>query len=135
MGLKKVLLIALGVAFLVLGAVGVVVPVLPTTPFVLLAAGCFSGSSQRLSAWLRRNRVFGPYLEHYRTGQGVSMGRKVSAIAFLWTGLAISMAVVRTTWICIVLSIVGAAVTTHLLLMKTKKPEPPHCADTGLGIQ
>ena len=98
-----------------------VLPVLPTTPFVLLAAICFSASNKKFADWLRQNRIFGPFIENYRTKQGTQMSQKIASIAFLWTGLIISMVIVRTTWVYIVLGIVGIGVTTHLLLIKTKK--------------
>ena len=121
MVLKNLILIILGFVFLALGAVGVALPVLPTTPFVLLAAVCFSASNKRIAAWLQRNRLFGPYIENYRTKQGIKLPLKIASIAFLWTGLIISMVIVRTTWVYIVLGMVGAGVTIHLLLIKTKK--------------
>jgi len=121
MKLKNLILTALGFILLGLGAVGVALPVLPTTPFVLLAAVCFSASNRKISAWLQRNRVFGPYIENYRTKQGIKLSLKIGSIAFLWTGLSVSMIMVQKTWVYIVLGIVGAGVTIHLLLIKTKK--------------
>ena len=120
---KNLILLISGFILLGLGVVGIVLPVLPTTPFVLLAAVCFSASNMKIAAWLQKNRVFGPYIENYRTKQGIKMSQKIVSIAFLWTGLIISMAIVRTTWIYIVLGIVGIGVTTHLLLIKTKKAD------------
>jgi len=117
--LKPILFTALGLACLGLGAVGAFLPVLPTTPFVLLAAACFSAGSKRLHAWLRRSRFFGPYIEHYRTGRGVKASLKITSLIILWAGLAASMAAVRTWWIYLVLGLVGAGVTVHLLLIKT----------------
>ena len=121
MTFKKLILLILGFFFLGLGAVGVVLPVMPTTPFVLLAAVCFSASNKRVAAWLQQNRIFGPFIENYRTKKGIGIPQKILSIAFLWTGLIISMVMVQTTWIYIVLGIVGIGVTTHLLLIKTKK--------------
>ncbi len=118
---KNLVLVFLGFAFMVLGALGVAVPVLPTTPFALLAAACFSLGSPKLLAWLLHNRILGPYIENYRNGQGISKARKIFAVLFLWAGLAVSMAVVRTTPVYIILGIVGLCVTVHLLMMKTKK--------------
>lgn len=119
--LKPILLTTLGLASLGLGIVGIAIPVLPTTPFVLLAAGCFSASSKRLNAWLSRSRVFGPYIEHYRNGTGIKVSLKVSSLVFLWAGLIASMIAVRTWWIYLVLGLVGAGVTVHLLLIKTER--------------
>ena len=118
--IKKLVFITLGFIFIGLGAVGVAIPVLPTTPFVLLAAACFSVSSERFHGWLRRNRVFGQYIDNYHTGQGISLSLKIASIAFLWTGISISMYVVRAVWAYAVLGIVGVCVTIHLLLIKTK---------------
>lgn len=72
-----------GLFFVAVGAVGVVVPGLPTTPLLLLAAACFARSSPRLYAWLLRNKTFGPLIEDYRAGRGVSMRIKVSAISIM----------------------------------------------------
>jgi uncharacterized membrane protein YbaN (DUF454 family) len=121
--LKSLLFAALGFVFLGLGAAGVVLPVLPTTPFVLLAALCFSAGSAKLHNWLRRNRVFGQYIENYRTGQGITRPLKIASIAFLWAGLLVSMAVARAVWMYVLLGAVGAGVTAHLLLLKTRAPK------------
>jgi len=120
---KKLLFIALGFIFLILGGIGVFLPLLPTTPLVILSSICFSYGSKRLEGWLCRNRIFGPYIENYRTGQGISKLHKIGSIAFLWVGLITSMIVIRTTMIYIILCIVGIGVTTHLLMIKTKKPK------------
>lgn len=121
MSAKKIALITAGCIFLALGAAGVFLPVLPTTPFVLVSAACFSAGSKRLNSWLLRNRVFGPFIENYHTKQGISLLHKVVSIAFLWTGLIISIIIVRTTLIYIILGMVGIGVTIHLLMIKTKK--------------
>ena len=67
-GLSRALWATLGLAFVGVGAVGVVVPGLPTTPLLLLAAACFARSSPRLYAWLLRNPTFGPLIEDFRAG-------------------------------------------------------------------
>jgi len=122
---KQILLTTLGLACLALGAIGAFLPVLPTTPFVLLAAGCFSASSKRLGAWLGRSRFFGPYIEHYRTKQGIKLSLKITSLIILWAGLIASMISIRAIWAYIVLCLVGVGVTVHLLLIKTK---PRHIA-------
>jgi len=118
--MKKLLYISLGFIFLTLGTIGLVLPLLPTTPLVLLAAICFSYSNKRLEEWLCRNRIFGSFIENYRTGSGISKLHKYTSIAFLWLGLITSMIVIRTPMIYIVLSLVGVGVTIHLLMIKTK---------------
>ena len=121
MAAKRVVLTILGFIFLGLGAVGVALPVMPTTPFMLLAAICFSSGNGKVALWLRNNRIFGPYIENYRTKQGISGTLKAASIIFVWAGLIISMAVMRTLWISVLLCAVGVGVTVHLLMIKTKK--------------
>jgi len=121
MKIKKIFLVILGVVSLILGAAGIILPLLPTTPLVLLSAFCFSASNKKLERWLLRNRLFGPFIDNYRTGRGISRFHKTATIIFLWTGLLFSMAVIRITWIYLILSIVGTSVTVHILKIKTKK--------------
>lgn len=71
----------LGVLFLVVGAAGAVLPLLPTTPFVLLAAGCFARSSPRMHAWLLRSELFGPVLRNWE--QNRCMPRRARRISLL----------------------------------------------------
>ncbi|MCL2500130.1 MAG: YbaN family protein [Defluviitaleaceae bacterium] len=118
--MKKALLIAAGLVSLALGAVGVILPILPTTPFVLLSAACFSMSHEGLEKWLQKNRIFGPFIDNYRTKQGISILHKTVSIAFLWSGLTVSMILTGTAWVYILLIMVGIGVTTHLLMIKTK---------------
>ena len=69
--LAKLMWVSLGSLFVGLGAIGVIVPGLPTTPFLILAAACYIRSSQRLYDWLISNKRFGPYLKDYREGKGI----------------------------------------------------------------
>lgn len=118
--MKRYVLIACGCILLALGAVGSLVPVLPTTPFVLLAATCFSASSPRAYQLLVRNRFFGPYIEHYRTGGGISKAAKARGIIVLWAMLIISVVASRKLWLAPILALVGIGVTIHLLLIRTR---------------
>jgi uncharacterized membrane protein YbaN (DUF454 family) len=122
--MKRILLIVCGSISLALGAVGVIIPVLPTTPFVLLAAGCFSASSPKAYRFLLRSRFFGPYIEHYRNGGGISKAAKARGIIVLWVLLTVSGIVVGKLWLVPVLAAVGIGVTLHLLLIKTKADTP-----------
>jgi len=131
--LKKIILITLGILSLALGGIGIVLPVMPTTPFVLLAAGCFSVSSPTLAGKLEQSRIFGSYLRHWRTNEGVPKKTKVRAIIWLWLGLVISALLVRTTTVIIILAIVGIIVTLHLVLIKTKREDADEVfAPTGI---
>ena len=117
---KKILLVTAGSLLLVLAALGMVLPVLPTTPFVLLAALCFSSSSDRMYNLVLQNRYFGSYIENYRTKQGVPKSVKIRSIIVLWALLILSGILVDQLWIRLLLVAVGVGVTTHLLLLKTK---------------
>lgn len=118
--MKRIGLLIAGWVLLLVGAVGIFVPVLPTTPFVLVSSGCFSFASPRLYTLLSRSRLFGPYIENYRNGLGVPMAAKVRGIVMLWVLLLISMLSMRKPWLTVLLLVVGAAVTAHLLLLKTR---------------
>jgi len=87
---------------------GIIVPLLPTTPFILLSAVCFSKSNKKLESLLRRNRIFGAFIENYQTKQGISKLHKIGSMVYLWLGLITSMIVVRTVWVCVMLGVVGA---------------------------
>lgn len=123
---KHIALIFVGVLSLVLGGIGIILPLLPTTPFALLAAGCFSVANPRMARKLEESKLFGSYLRHWRTHEGVPVKTKVRAIIWLWLGLGISAAIVRTTTVIIILAVVGTIVTLHLILIKTQRKEGQH---------
>ena len=120
MSLKNRLLIILGFVFLVIGAIGVFFPIWPTTPFVLLAAGCFT-SSKRLSNWLKKSKFFGEYITNYRERNGLSTRTVMKSLGFLWTMLIFSAICVHTLWLTILLFCIGIAVTTHILWIAKPK--------------
>lgn len=127
MTLKNKILIALGFVFLLLGAIGVFLPILPTTPFVLLAAGCFS-SSKRLSSWLEKNKFFGEYITNYRDREGLSTAIVVKSLSFLWIMLIISIISIHALWAAIIIPCIGIAVTTHILMIAKPKEKDSHTA-------
>jgi len=120
--IKSVLLVICGTLSLLLGAVGIFFPVLPTTPFLLLSAACYARSSVRLHSWLLNNRIFGSYIRDYQEGRGVSLRHKIAALVLLWLsiGYAAGFAVSRT-WLRILLLGIAAGVTIHLCKLKTRK--------------
>lgn len=120
--MRRGLLIVAGLVCVGLGVVGIVVPILPTTPFFLLAAACFLRSSDRLYRWLLGNRVFGEYIRRCRNGEGVPLAAKVATLLLLWATLAFSaLAAVpaRLWWVRLILLAVGAGVTIHILRIRT----------------
>ena len=118
--LGKWLLASLGVLALVIGLVGVVVPLLPTTPFLLLAAALFVRSSDTLYNRLISNRLLGGFIRDYRERRGVSARTKAVALVVLWGVIGYSALVAASTlWLRLLLVGIAVAVTIHLLRMKT----------------
>ncbi len=90
MNLLKTLYILLGTISLILGLVGIVVPGLPTTPFLLLTAGLYLKGSHRFYNWLIANKYFGPYITNYQKNKGLSKKAKTRAIIIQWIMITIS---------------------------------------------
>lgn len=122
--LVRAALVAAGSLSVGLGVLGVVLPVLPTTPFLLLAAACYLRSSRRLHRWLLTNRVFGEYIRRYLSGEGLPLSLKVSTLTMLWLSLGSSALFAippRLWWVRLILLAVGIGVTAHLLSIKTSR--------------
>jgi len=122
--MKKTLLLACGTLCVALATLGIFLPVLPTTPFLLLAAACYAKSSQRFYNWLLTNRWFGRYIENYRQGRGITLRHKIITIALLW--LTIGYAawfVVSPWWGKVILMGIATVVTIHLAWIKTLREE------------
>jgi uncharacterized membrane protein YbaN (DUF454 family) len=116
--MKKILLLATGFIMLGLGAIGAFIPVFPTTPFVIVAAGCFSASSPKLYQKLQNSPFFGEYISGIREKKPISTKARVQGIVVLWVMLIISALIVRKPLVCIILAVVGVSVTIHLLTIR-----------------
>ena len=107
-----------------LGIIGIVLPILPTTPFLLLAAACYARSSQRFYNWLLNNRILGAYIRNYIEGKGMPIKVKIFTVSLLWTTILISAFLfIQIIWIRYVLIIIAIAVTIHIILIRPKKKE------------
>ena len=115
---KKYLLIISGSFSVALGVVGIFIPVLPTTPFFLLAVFCYLRSSKKLYRWLIYHKVFGAYIYNYITYRAVLKSTKIGAIIFLWIGLAISILIIDNWYGRGLLFLVGIGVSIHLILLR-----------------
>ena len=122
--LKRYLLIVLGTICLAIGIVGIFTPILPTTPFFLLAAACYLRSSARFHSWLMNNRVFGSYIRNYTEGRGIPIKVKLFTIVLLWVTIGISMWAVANVIVTVVLLCVAVGVTLHIALIRAKKDRP-----------
>ena len=123
MNIKKIVLFTVGCLSIALGTIGVFLPVLPTTPFVILAGICFSASSPWMYAIIRKSKFFGPYIENYRNKTGVPRSVKTVSIISMWFLLAVSAYFMNKLWSYILFPMIGTAVTIHILLLKTQRAE------------
>lgn len=117
--IKKYLLILMGTLSLVLGIIGIFIPVLPTTPFLLLSSFCYLRSSKRMYNWLIHHKILGSYIYCYLTYKAIPQKTKVRTILFLWSTLIISMLLIESLHLRIFLLLVGLGVTIHLLMLRT----------------
>ncbi len=118
--LKRQLLIITGTICVAIGVTGIFIPILPTTPFLLLAAVCYLRSSPRFYRWLMNNRWFGTYIRNYTEGRGIPLKVKLFTIALLWVAIGISIWVVANWIVTIILLIIAAAVTLHIIFIRAK---------------
>ena len=118
----RYMLIIAGTIFLGFGVIGIFLPILPTTPFLLLAAACYARSSQRFYNWLMNNKWFGNYIKNYHEGRGVPLKFKIFTITLLWLTILTSIYfVINNFWIEIILIMIAIGVTIHIITIKTYK--------------
>ncbi len=116
----RAILILIGTASLAVGIAGIFVPILPTTPFLLLSAACYIRSSKRFYNWLISNRIFGEYVRNYLEKRGAPLKVKVASLALLWITIGCSVALATDTlWVRILLVAIAIGVTTHILSLRT----------------
>ena len=117
------ILIIAGTLFVVLGILGIFLPVLPTTPFLLLAAACYFRSSDRFYRWLINNRILGTYISNYLEGRGMSVRSKVITLLLLWVTILLTLILgIQNIIVRIILVIIALGVTFHISRLKTRKP-------------
>jgi uncharacterized membrane protein YbaN (DUF454 family) len=121
----KTLLNIAGVIALLLAILGLFLPLLPATPFLLLASACFARGSDRLHGWLLRHRVFGAYLRNVEAGNGIPLRAKIVALAMMWASLAFSIVHFDHTGLRILLLAVGCGVSIYLWRFLPTLPTPP----------
>ncbi|MDQ1266261.1 MAG: uncharacterized protein QG635_1413 [Bacteroidota bacterium] len=117
---KKYLFVIAGSLSLVLGIIGLFLPLLPTTPFLLLTAYLYAKSSDRMYQWLLKNRVFGKFLSRYKQRLGIPLKTKIVGLATLWASIIFTSFYVLQNWFPrIALITIAIAVTVHLLHFPT----------------
>ena len=121
----RFLLITIGLASTGLGIIGIFVPLLPTTPFLLLAAACFARSSERFHSWLVNHNRLGPIIRGYLDGSGIPLRAKRIAIALVWLTLPPSaLLLVPPVWAKTLLVLLAISITWYLLRLPTLQEEP-----------
>lgn len=119
----KILLNIIGVLAVVLAILGVFLPLLPTTPFLLLASACFVRGSERLHRWLLNNPLFGKYLRNIEEKRGIPLKGKVYTLVLLWVSMGFSIYTVRPLLLKAMLGGIGVGVSFWILRMKTMREE------------
>ena len=116
----KIILTILGLLSLTLGVIGIFVPLLPTTPFLLLAAACFFRSSKSLYEKLINSKHLGQYIRDYRENKRIPLRAKVFSLTLLWASLIYCIFFVAngTFWLQILLAIILIGVTIHIVSFK-----------------
>jgi len=124
MDIRKAILIFAGTVCVGLGVLGMFLPLMPTTVFLLMAAYCYSRSSDKFHDWLLSNRLCGKYITNYRSGKGITARQKFTTILTLWASIGFSMWIVSgRLWLVLLLAAIAIGVTTHILWIRTYRPE------------
>ncbi|WP_194726799.1 YbaN family protein [Noviherbaspirillum malthae] len=120
----RILLNLIGLVAVALGVLGIFLPLLPTTPFLLLASACFMKSSPRLHQWMMNNRLFGEYLKNIQEKKGIPLRGKIVTLIVLWTSMGYSIYIVRPLVLKGLLITIGLCVSAWILHMKTLRRGP-----------
>jgi uncharacterized protein len=116
-GLKGIALLFVGFVALVLAVAGAILPVMPATPFILLAVYCFARTSHRCHTWLTQNRLFGRYVVYVAQGRALSRWATAALVASCWATAALSVVFIAPNLPARLSGLsIAAAMTAYLLL-------------------
>ncbi len=120
--LMRILLVIIGTISLILGIVGIFLPLLPTTPFLLLSAALYFKSSPKLYDWLLSQKHLGPYIRNFREKKAIPLRAKIISITLMWGSMLYCVTyLVPIIWIKFLLIAIAIGVTYHILSYKTLK--------------
>jgi hypothetical protein len=120
----RIILIIAGTFSVAIGIIGIFLPLLPTTPFLLLAAALYAKSSLRFYNWLLNNRLFGKYIKNYIEGKGIPLKAKILSISLLWiTILYSAFNIINILFVRVILISIAIAVSIHVISIRTIKQE------------
>ncbi|HET9529579.1 MAG TPA: YbaN family protein [Blastocatellia bacterium] len=115
----KIVFNMLGSVFVMIGVLGMFLPLLPTTPFLLLASACYLRGSEKLHRWLMNNRYLGPYIRNFREKRGMPLSAKIATLILFWGSISISIWRIDIPALQLTLAVVGVFVTLLILRIKT----------------
>jgi uncharacterized membrane protein YbaN (DUF454 family) len=123
--ITKPIFAIMGTLFLGLGAIGIFLPLLPTTPFLLLAAACYLRGSERLHNWMMHNRVFGEFIKNYLGGKGISLRHKTFTLMLLWLMISYSILYMMENLVLqTFVFLIALAVSFHIITLPTFEESP-----------
>jgi hypothetical protein len=110
-----------GTVSLAVGTIGIVLPILPTTPLLLLAVACYCRSSERMTKWVLTNKYFGSYIRRYKEGKGIPLKTKILALTALWITISYSAFFMVNKWwaVQLILFTIAIAVSIHIIKLPT----------------
>jgi len=118
--IKRYFFVTVGTVSVGLGVIGIIVPVLPTTPFLLLGAACYLRGSQPLHDWLLGNRFLGSYIRNYMEGRGIPLKMKIWTLVLLWAVMTSTAALATESFLLrIILGVILVGVSIYILSRKT----------------
>ena len=118
--MRKGILTFVGVICVGLGTAGIILPLLPTTPFLLLAAACFVRSSDKLYNWLSTHKWFGQYITNYRDHRKIAKRTKITILIMLWMTLSYTVVFeINNAIFRVLLVLIGIGVTIYIMSLKT----------------
>ncbi|MGH8110082.1 MAG: YbaN family protein [Arenimonas sp.] len=121
----RIVLIIIGFLSLALGVLGIFLPLLPTVPFVLLAAACFSRGSTRMHRWLLRLPFAGKVIDDYEKGRGVPRRAKLTALLMLWVGITFSAALLMPP-LAVLLLLASIAIFATVIIVRLPTQQVQH---------
>lgn len=121
-GTRRIIYIILGSLFLILGAIGIFVPLLPTTPFWLLTCWFYVRSSETLYNRAMNNRYFGSYIRNYMVDKAIPLRSKIISVSIMWlSAILTSLFLAEYLIVKILLILISIGVTWHILSFPTKR--------------
>lgn len=122
--MKKILLIIIGSLSLLIGSLGIILPVLPTTPFLLLSLACFMRSSNKLYTFILNNKYLAPYVKDYMNGNGIPKKAKIRAILLIWITIGFStIFIINKTILRLMLLSIASIVSIYIWTRQTASPD------------